>query len=784
MFTDAPGQPLGQNIDVKLFRLLVASVKDHAIFLIDQNGHILSWNQGAEYIKGYKENEIVGKHISVFYTPEDIQKNVPRFNLNAALKNEIHESEGWRVRKDGSVFWANVVFTTLYNDDGHLIGFAKVTRDITGQKNAEDEKAAINAELEKRVKANTAKIIANELRFRKLIENSYDGITLLDKKLNIFYRSISSERINGWSNSESSKHKVIDLIHPDDRAAIEEMFTEVLANPNTPMLLTFRTLHKTGTYTWVECLFTNMLYDEAVNAIVCNFRDVTERKTAEEEIAFNHIQLKEASETQVNILNALPPSIALLNETGKIIAVNESWKKLALYNNLGMPNYGVGYRYLTIAKKATGAEYLDLGKIEAGINAVMRGDKKEFTMEYTAHSLTEKRWFQLVVAPLVNNTHNGSVILHIDITDCKLAEVSLIQSEANLRSVFENTGLAIVLFDNALKIVSFNRNAQEFAIKNYHKKLKIGNSAFKYFTKEKKLIIDQINKCAIDQEIVTYETLFDRTDGTKEWYDIRWVGVTNKKKEHAGTIMTLENITEKKSAEIERDKMTADLTQRNKDLEQFTYIVSHNLRAPVANILGLSDILLESENVGKEIQDALKALSLSANSLDRVILDLNHILQVSSQVNAKIERVSLSSLVEEISAGISHMIHKNKVQLTYDFNEIDELLILKSYLYSVLQNLVINSIKYQRADTPPSIRISSKLNGNKIIIYVKDNGKGIDLSRYGTQLFGLYKRFDYSVEGKGMGLFMVKMQVESLGGTINVQSALNAGTEFSLEFPI
>jgi PAS domain S-box-containing protein len=573
------------------------------------------------------------------------------------------------------------------------------------------------------------------------------------------------------------------VIHPEDKHIQLHNFEKL--NRGETVVSQYRIIHQNKEIRWLESKIIPSLSSTGLLLRLYGVsRDVTERKQAEELIAFNHIQLKEASETQANILDALPPNIALLNETGKIIAVNESWKKLALYNNLGMPNYGVGYRYLTIAKKATGAEYLDLEKIETGINDVMRGDKKEFTMEYAAHSLTEKKWFQLVVAPLANNTYNGSVILHIDITDRKLAEVSLIQSETNLRSVFENTDLAIVLFDNSLKIVSFNQNAQEFAINNYHRKLKIGNSASKYFPKEKKLIIDQINKCAIDQEIVTYETFFDLADGTKEWYDIRWVGVTNKKKEHAGIIMTLENITEKKIAEMERDKMTADLTQRNKDLEQFTYIVSHNLRAPVANILGLSDILLESENVGKEIQDALKALSLSANSLDRVILDLNHILQVSSQVNAKIERVSLSSLLEEISAGISHMIHKDKVDLTYDFSEIDELLILKSYLYSVLQNLVINSIKYQRADAAPRIQISSKLNGDKIIIYVKDNGKGIDLPRYGAQLFGLYKRFDYSVEGKGMGLFMVKMQVESLGGTINVQSSLNTGTEFSLEFPI
>nr|WP_255547550.1 ATP-binding protein [Mucilaginibacter sp. dw_454] len=129
------------------------------------------------------------------------------------------------------------------------------------------------------------------------------------------------------------------------------------------------------------------------------------------------------------------------------------------------------------------------------------------------------------------------------------------------------------------------------------------------------------------------------------------------------------------------------------------------------------------------------------------------------------------------------MIAKNKVTITGNFN-IDDLYILKSYLYSILQNLVINSIKYRRDDVSPIINIASKILGDKIIVTVKDNGKGIDLHKYGTHLFGLYKRFDWSVEGKGVGLFMVKMQIESLGGSINVNSNLNVGTEFTLEFPM
>jgi PAS domain S-box-containing protein len=299
---------LSKSFDDKLFQLLVANVEDYGIFMIDPNGIILSWNQGAENIKGYTETEVIGKHISLFYTPEDIEKNIARKNLNEALKKGSYESEGWRIRKDGSKFWANVTFTTLYNDNGHLVGFAKITRDVTERKKIEDEKAAINIELEKRVKENTERIIANELRFRKLIENSHEGISLLDKDLNVIYRSPSSERINGFSTPERNEIEIDDLIHPDDRPLVKQLFEEINAKPGLPIQATYRTKHKLGHYIWVECLYTNMLDNITIGAIVCNFRDITERKTAERE-------LKNKTEQIENILESITDGfIALDND--------------------------------------------------------------------------------------------------------------------------------------------------------------------------------------------------------------------------------------------------------------------------------------------------------------------------------------------------------------------------------------------------------------------------------------------------------------------------------------
>lgn len=483
--------------------------------MIDPNGYILSWNKGAENIKGYTSAEVIGKHISIFYLKDDQEKIQVRNNLNHALKSGMYECEGLRVRKDGSIFWASMVFTTIYDDAGHLIGFAKVTRDITERKQAEEKKAEIKAELERRVRENTEKIIANELRFRKLIENSYEGITLINANLQVVYRSLSSEKINGWLQAEKPDSDAFDNVYPDDVPFLSSVFDQVKDNPAQPFMATCRIQHKQGYYIWIECVLTNMLHDENINAIVCNFRDITERK----------------------------------------------------------------------------------------------------------------------------------------------------------------------------------------------------------------------------------------------------------------------------EAQSEHEKMTIDLVQRNKDLEQFTYIISHNLRAPVANISGLTDLLRDTDPHDPDQPGTLQALEASVNNLERVILDLNQILQVSTHVNDKIEAVSLSLLVEAIKTGIHTMITLNEATITYNFKATPRLYTLKSYVHSIFHNLIINSIKYRNPNLPPLINITSELNNGYVIIRFKDNGKGINMTRYGRHLFGLYKRFDQSVEGKGMGLFMVKMQAERIGGNISVTSDVDNGTEFTLRFP-
>ncbi|MDX8053493.1 PAS domain-containing sensor histidine kinase [Lentzea sp. BCCO 10_0798] len=125
--------------DNDLFRLLVQGVRDYAIFALDPGGHIVSWNAGAARIKGYAAEEIIGRHFSAFYPPEDVQSGKPEWELRVARADGAIEDEGWRVRKDGTRFWANVIITALYDDGGELRGFGKVTRDMTERRRAEQQ---------------------------------------------------------------------------------------------------------------------------------------------------------------------------------------------------------------------------------------------------------------------------------------------------------------------------------------------------------------------------------------------------------------------------------------------------------------------------------------------------------------------------------------------------------------------------------------------------------------------------------------------------------------------
>src|SRR5215212_9548314 len=172
------------------FRLLVEGVKDYAIFMLDPQGYVGTWNAGAERIKGYEAEEIIGKHFSVFYTNEDLERHHPEQELRVAEAEGAYEEEGIRVRKDGSTFWANVLITALRDDDGNLRGFAKVTRDVTERREAADHERLLAQEQAAREQA------------AEILESIGDAFYAVDHQWRFTYVNRKAEELWGRSRED------------------------------------------------------------------------------------------------------------------------------------------------------------------------------------------------------------------------------------------------------------------------------------------------------------------------------------------------------------------------------------------------------------------------------------------------------------------------------------------------------------------------------------------------------------------------------------------------------
>jgi signal transduction histidine kinase len=243
----------------------------------------------------------------------------------------------------------------------------------------------------------------------------------------------------------------------------------------------------------------------------------------------------------------------------------------------------------------------------------------------------------------------------------------------------------------------------------------------------------------------------------------------------------LEYLIQKRTAELTH--ALDELTIKKNGLEEFSYITSHNLRGPIAQLLGLTSIFNAADPADPFNQEVIARLQQSAQQLDEVIHDLNRVLVFGDEAAGQAP-VLISDLVSTVLASLDHDIVSSGTSISLDFAEVDLVVTIKDYLASVLYHLLSNAIKYRSDVRPPQVWVRAKRVDEEVCLEVSDNGLGIDLATVNQyKIFGMYQRLHTHTEGKGLGLYLAKAQVEALHGRIELDSKLGWGSTFKIYLP-
>ncbi len=303
-----------------------------------------------------------------------------------------------------------------------------------------------------------------------------------------------------------------------------------------------------------------------------------------------------------------------------------------------------------------------------------------------------------------------------------------------------------------------------------------------YYTEDcRQLAADSFFNCAMMGTPFSTEIKMVTANNREFWARAIGKPVYNENKEIIGIRGVFQDIDDIKRKEVRLQKSVDIIAAQNSRLFNFAHIVSHNLRSHTSNLSLLAQ-LIEDIDDPKEKEELIKEVKTISSNLNTTIEHLNEI--VTIQTNNKQERVPVKfkDALKLVINGISHMISISNCQIRSDFSQVEKINYIPAYLESILLNLITNAIKYKHPERDPVITIKSYMEKGSTYLKVSDNGRGIDLSLFKDKVFGMYKTFHYNKDAVGIGLFLTKNQVESLDGTINVESEVNKGTTFTIEF--
>ncbi|HEU4582299.1 MAG TPA: PAS domain S-box protein [Polyangiaceae bacterium] len=817
------------------WHLLVDAVVDYAIFMLDPAGRVATWNVGASKVKGYDAEEIIGRHFSAFYTPEDREAGRPEQILSTVRREGRYEDESWRVRKDGTRFWANVIITALRDQDGQLLGFAKVTRDLSARREAEDA------------------LRRSEERFRLLVENVADyAIYMLDLQGRVTTWNLGAQRMKGYSAQEIIGRNFACFFPAEDAAEGKPERELVAARERGRFEDEGWRVRKDGSRFWANAVIT-ALHDArgTLTGFAKITRDLTDRRQSEQaerqllveqtarevaqkselELRQSRAQYRALSRRLEIVLEGVADGITVEDRTGRIVFANSAAARIW--------GYATGNQ-LTQALPAEvqarfellDAEGQPLGSEQLPARRVFAGSEAPNALLHVRERHSQRDWWLLVRAGAVLDAHGApelAISIWHDVTARHRHEVqakylaeataalgsSLVHDEmlgTLARMLVPGMGDCCAIYlvegDSLREVARAHAGAEKHRLaldqgRRSPPTAEHAGAVWAVIHGGAPAVFNDISEARrhssapqlgtlgaigvsavliaplrVGPRVIGAMSLLYFDPGRR--YDASDVVLIEKLGRRVG--VALDNAQLYRAAQEAANR--AEEASRAKD--EFLAIVSHELRTPLSAILGWATLLRDRVK-DAEMVKPIEVIHRNAQAQVKIIDD---ILDVSRVITGKFrlepKPMDLVAVAREALEVVRPSADAKKIQLEFAPGDAYCLLVADPQrLQQAIWNLLSNAVKFTDAGGRVGVALAQE--AAHTVLTVEDNGRGIEPSLL-TVIFDRFKQADSSttrrIGGLGLGLSLVRHIIELHGGHVSAHSAgTGKGARFTIRLP-
>ncbi|MEX0685319.1 MAG: PAS domain S-box protein [Balneolales bacterium] len=718
-----------------------------AVFSFDLEGNFISANESMAKMAECSVDELMEITFSPFVAPEDLAR-VHDHYMKAAQGQHQQYTSGM-VTKTGKRLVVEVTNLPIVINE-EITGVYGIAKDITAKLQTE------------------TKLKQEKQRFKALVQDGSDLMAILDGEANFKYKSPSVKDILGLSPDGLLGTNVIDYIHEDDKTQVLEHFFK-LTSKKTIHVPPFRFRDGNNQWRWIDTILTDMQDDPAVKGIVANSRDVTG-------IVEKELKLKEINERYNYVSKATRDTIWEWDVRTNKVLWNQGIKNIFGYDTDGHIT-DIGWWHEKIHPEDVG-EVIDTFKYNIKHNILNQQNEYRFRCSDSTYKHVYGKAFMV-------QDDSGEFIKLVgtiqDVTREKKEEQRLLFME----SVIENTTDSVLILDaNKKDYPIIYTNRAYLYMSGYSKDEIIGKPVHQLFINPEanKKGLEKVKRAMHKKEACELEYLANKKSGEAYWKTINLIPIKDANARCTHFVTIQRDITKRKRQEQEKEQMILELTHNNKDLRMFSYITSHNLRAPLANLTGLVQMFDDISYENEELENIINGFRSSIQLLNHTISDLNDILKIKGNLSIEQEEIRFEDITKEAMLQIMHLQSDIEHQINLQFHEAPSVIFNRGYLESIFLNLFTNAFKYRSHTRKLEISITTMDMDDHLLLTFQDNGIGLDVKKHKDRLFGLYQRFHIHPDSKGLGLYLVRSQLEALGGSIEMKSEVGEGSVFTLAF--